>query len=72
MKNFLHHLEYEKSGLQVNDIKKMIKEKRIIYNHNIDQKKYKWSDSTKLEKIKDGDLPAYIINNRNKYSDWLD
>ena len=72
MKNFLHHLEYEKSGLQANDIKKMIKEKRIIYNHNIDQKKYKWSDSTKLEKIKDGDLPAYIINNRNKYSDWLD
>ena len=56
----------------MNDIKKMIKEKRIIYNHNIDQKKYKWSDSTKLEKIKDGDLPAYIINNRNKYSDWLD
>ena len=37
-----------------------------------DQKKYKWSDSTKLEKMKDGDLPAYIINNRNKYSDWLD
>ena len=30
MKNFLHHLEYEKSGLQINDIKKMIKEKELF------------------------------------------
>ena len=51
MKSFLHHLEYEKSGLKKDDLKKMIYEKKIIYNHNIDQKGYKWSDTTKLENI---------------------
>ena len=33
MKNFLHHLEYEESGLGVEDVKKIISEKKIFYNH---------------------------------------
>ena len=72
MKNFLHHLEYEKSGLKINDLKKMRDEKRIIYNHNIDQKGYKWSDDTRLKKIENNLLPQYINENIEKYKDWLD
>ena len=30
MKNYLHHLEYEESGLQVEDIKKIISEKKLF------------------------------------------
>ena len=37
--NFAHHYEFEKSGLKIDDIKKFMDEKRVIYDHNIDQKK---------------------------------
>ena len=41
--NFAHHYEFEVSGLKINDIKKLIAEKRVMYDHNVDQKAYKWS-----------------------------
>ena len=36
--NFAHHYEYEESGLNISDIKKLINEKRVMYDHNVDQK----------------------------------
>ena len=70
--NFAHHYEYEESGLKINDIKKMITEKRSIYDHNVDQKGFKWSGKSILKKIKNDELPDYINNNLEKYKDWLD
>ena len=72
MNSFLHHLEFEKSGLKKDDLKKMIYEKKIIYNHNVDQKGYKWSDKTTLENVKDDLLPSYIVKNMSKFKEWLD
>ena len=72
MKSFLHHLEFEKSGLKKEDLKKMIYDKKIIYNHNIDQKGYKWSDKTTLENINNDLLPSYIVKNMSKFKEWLD
>ena len=34
--NFAHHFEYEESGLKINDLKKLINEKRVMYDHNVD------------------------------------
>tara|TARA_Y100000591_G_scaffold45712_1_gene34223 strand:+ start:1 stop:870 length:870 start_codon:yes stop_codon:yes gene_type:complete len=70
--NFAHHYEYEVSGLKINDLKKMITEKRSIYDHNADQKGFKWSGKTILKKIKNDELPDYINSNLEKYKDWLD
>ena len=70
--NFAHHYEYEESGLKINDLKKLIDEKRVMYDHNVDQKGYKWSGKSILKKIKNDELPNYIINNLDKYKDWLD
>ena len=39
--NFAHHYEYEESGLNIDNLKKLIKEKRVMYDHNIDSKGYK-------------------------------
>ena len=39
--NFAHHYEFERSGLKIDDIRKFISEKRIIYDYKADQKKYK-------------------------------
>ena len=70
--NFAHHYEFEKSGLKIEDIKKYISEKRIIYDYKADQKKYKWSGQSTLKKIENESLPGYVSENLNKFSDWLE
>ena len=70
--NFAHHYEFEESGLKIDDLKKLIKEKRVMYDHNIDQKGYKWSGKTKLSKVELNQLPKYISSNSEKFSGWLD
>ena len=47
-------------------------EKRVVYDHNIDQRGYKWSGESKLKKVHNNILPDYINTNLEKYKDWLD
>ena len=72
LSNFLHHLEYEKSNITLNDLKQIIEEKKVMYNHNVDKKNNKWGASVSLIKVPDTELPEYIIQNREKYSNFLD
>ena len=70
--NFAHHYEYQESGLNIKKIKQFIDEKRVIYDHNVDQKQFKWSGKVKLKKIENNFLPEYVQSNLKKYKDWLD
>jgi len=70
--NFAHHYEFEQSGLKIRDIKKLIDEKRVMYDHNVDQKGYKWSGKSILKKINLNLLPSYIGDNTKKFKEWLD
>tara|TARA_X000001036_G_scaffold376691_1_gene366150 strand:- start:1419 stop:2288 length:870 start_codon:yes stop_codon:yes gene_type:complete len=70
--NFAHHYEFEESGLQLKDLKKLIFEKRVMYDHNVDQRGYKWSGKSILKKIDNELLPPYIKSNLEKYNEWLD
>tara|TARA_A100001015_G_C14439454_1_gene499861 strand:- start:36 stop:323 length:288 start_codon:yes stop_codon:yes gene_type:complete len=70
--NFAHHYEYEESGLKLDDIKKLILEKRVMYDHTVDQKGYKWSGKSILRKTDMDFLPKHISLNKEKYLDWLD
>ena len=70
--NFAHHYEFEQSGLKLNDIRKLIKEKRVMYDHNIDQRGYKWSGKAILKNIDIKLLPSYITENIEKFKEWLD
>ncbi len=70
--NFAHHHEFKKSGLKINDIKKFMRERRVVYDHNIDQKGYKWSGKSILEKVENKYLPSYITENLEKFKIWLD
>ena len=70
--NFAHHYEFEQSGLKINDIRKLIKEKRVMYDHNVDQRGYKWSGKAILKNIDIKLLPNYITENVEKFKDWLD
>ena len=72
MLNFLHHVDYQQSELKLEDLKKLIKEKKIMYDHTIDKRGDKWKEGKKL-KISDlKELPEYISRNISKYKDWLD
>jgi len=70
--NFAHHYEFEESGLKIDDLRKLISEKRVMYDHNVDQKGYKWSGKSILKNVDVKLLPDYISSNVDKYADWLD
>ena len=70
--NFAHHYEYEESGLKLEDIKKLVSEKRVMYDHTVDQKGYKWSGKSILKNLNVKYLPEYVSSNLEKYSEWLD
>lgn len=72
MKNFLHHLEYEESGIDVEDVRKIIREKKVFYDHSADKKQKKWSASAQLIKENENFLPEYIKLNKVKFKEWLD
>ena len=69
---FLHHVDYENSGLKLDDLKTMMKEKRVMYNHSLDKKVDKWGKGEKLIKTKIEEMPNYVLENLEKYKTWLD
>ena len=71
-KNYLRHLEYEESGLKVDDVRKIISEKKIIYDHSADKRNNKWNSQINLIKEADTHLPDYIVNNKAKFKSWID
>ena len=72
MQNFLHHIDYESSGLNAKDLEKLIKEKRVMYNHALDKKENKWGKGKKLEPSEIKEMPQYIAENLMLYKEWLD
>ena len=72
LKNFGHHWEYQLSGLNLDDIKNMVNNKRAVYDYHADMKSSKWSGKEKLTKCELSELPNYLKKNRHHYSGWLD
>ena len=70
--NYTHHYEFEQSGLTVADLSKKILEKKIIYDHGVDQRKSKWDSGKTLTKIDLTNLPTYLQENSKKYASWLE
>ena len=70
--NFLHHQDFEASGLKLEDIKKMVKNNKILYDLGIDRRDYKWNGTKTLAKVDISEMPKYLFNNYEKYSDWLE
>ena len=72
LSNFLHHLEYEKSNTNLKDLKDLISQKKVLYDHDTDKKKEKWKSAISLIKVNDAELPEYLINNKSKYIKFFD
>ena len=70
--NFLHHQDFEDSGLTLDNVKEMVKNKKVLYDHSVDQKDFKWSGKTTLKKISLSEMPDYLSVNYKKYANWLE
>ena len=71
-KNFLHHQDFEYSGLKLSDIKEKVKNKKILYDLGVDQRDYKWSGTKTLRKVDLAEMPSYLSDNFKKYSEWFE
>ena len=70
--NYTHHDEFVKSKLKLEDLRKKIKEKKIIYDHSVDQSRYKWGSETILRTAELSNMPDYLRENYKKYVNWLE
>ena len=71
--NFGHHDEFELANLDVNKIREKVTNKEVFYNHLADKGSFnKWSDNYKLKKIDLNYLPKYLVENSEKFKDWID
>ena len=73
LSNDEHHDEFEMSGINLEKIRDMVKNRYILHNHNADKKDInsKWNRQIKLEKVSVSEIPEHIYNNIKFYSEWI-
>ena len=72
LKSYLHHHEFEANHINLEQIEKIIKSKKAIYNVNADKRQGKFGEGPQLIKINSDKIPNYLKNNPQIYSKWLD
>ena len=72
LKSFVHYKDFESSGMNISDLKKLMNEKRVMYNHKIDKKKDKWAGKEKLQTLRLEEMPKHIVENYQRYKFWLE
>ena len=72
LKSYLHHREFDVDPLTVNQIDKIINNKKAIYNLNVDKSVSKIGHGNDLEKFDFKKLPKYIQNNKENFKKWID
>ena len=72
LKSIRHHVDYELNPVSAEKLENMIKDKKLVYNYNLDQRaENKFSDNEILENLDFNKLPKFLIENKNKYLKWL-
>jgi len=72
LKSYLHHREFDENPLSVDEIEKIIKDKKAIYDLTVDKTTNKIGNGSKLEKFEFKKLPFYIQKNKDSYKEWID
>ena len=72
MRTYLHHREYDIKPLGTEKIKEIIKSKKSIYNLRADMKTEKFDGTQNLKTTDGSELPDFIKENKDKYSNWID
>ena len=72
LKSYLHHIDYDIDPLGIKKIKKIVEDKKAIYDLKVDQRQNKFNAKNELIKIDKNQLPSYIFENLDKFSDWIE
>ena len=72
MRTYLHHREYDINPLGTEKIEQIIKSKKSIYNLRADMKTEKFDGTQNLKPTDGNELPQYIKENKEKYSNWIE
>ena len=72
LSNFMHHLEFEESGLTLKDMENMVNQKKILYDHTVAQEDKKYTGNLTLDKVSTEILPNYMKENLSLYKEWID
>ena len=67
-----HHDEYMLAKKNLPKVEDLIKRKTITYDHRAKSSEYKYSKEFKLKTSSLDNMPLYLRQNVNKYSDWFD
>ena len=72
LKSYLHHREYDVNPVGVENIRRMIDNKKTIYDLKADMRSNKFDGNNELTKIDLDLLPNYISENVDKFSKWIE
>ena len=72
LKSYLHHREFEVNPLSISQIDEIIKNKKAIYNLNVDKSSNKFEHGNQLQKFEINKLPTYIQINKDNLKEWID
>jgi beta-1,4-mannosyl-glycoprotein beta-1,4-N-acetylglucosaminyltransferase len=72
LKSYLHHREFDINPLSVIQINEIMKNKRAIYNLNVDKTENKIGSGNQLKQFEISKLPVYIQKNLDKFKEWID
>ena len=71
LKSYLHHREFDLNPISKSEIEDIIKNKQAIYDLKVDKKINKIGSGNKLVEHPLNKLPSYILENIDKYKDWI-
>ena len=71
LKSYLHHREFDLNPMSEGEIEDIIKNKQAIYDLKVDKKINKIGSGNKLVEHPLNKLPSYILENIDKYKDWI-
>ncbi len=71
LKSYLHHREFDLNPISERKIEDLIKNKQAIYDLKVDKKINKIGSGNKLIEYPLNKLPSYILDNIDKYKDWI-
>ena len=73
LRSYLHHRDFEVENIDLKEISKSMKNNETIYDMFADKRQKKFSENKrKLSLYPKNKLPQYILDNENKFKDWLD
>ena len=71
MKSYAHYREFESNPFTAEELRNIIKNKKILYNLDVDKTKNKFDLSQNLTVSSIKELPQHISENQEKYKEWI-